>query len=64
MHKRIDLNETNITDRCYSRSASKRKISVVSRPSFKNIESQIEIKAMLNGFLGCSKGKINSQKDI
>ena len=64
MYKRLDLNETNISDRCYSRSSSKRKISVVSRPSSKRVEQPIEIKSMLNGFLGCSKGKIISQKDI
>lgn len=64
MYKRLDLNETNISDRCYSRSSSKRKISVVSRPSSKKIEPTIEIKTMLNGFLGCSKGKVISQSDI
>ena len=64
MWRQTDLNQTNVTDRASSRSSSKRKLSIVSRPSLRKLEETLEQKGILDGLLGCRNGRIASEKHI
>jgi hypothetical protein len=64
MHRQADLNQTNTTDHASSRSSSKRKLSIVSRPSSRRIDEQVEAKGGLEALLGCGRSRIASEKQI
>jgi len=53
MHRKIDLSVASHSDLNTSRSASKKKLTVISRPVNPRLESQLHKKTVIQNFFSC-----------